>query len=110
MNLKLDSSMIDKTLLLDEKRVKIELCHNKCLFEKGNIDEAVEKGRNLIELLNDEELCPYDKLDNNIKSKIYGNYAIYRIIQLISNKSNLKIPTQKNENIKKTFLDIKQII
>jgi hypothetical protein len=103
LNLKLNDSINDKTLLLDEKKIKIELSYNKCLYEKGSINEAVENGRYLIELLNDEELNPYNKLDDNIKSKIYGNYAIYRINQLTSNKANIKMSRQKSENINRTF-------
>ena len=90
-------------IILDEKRIKIELFYNKCLYEKGNINEAVERGKNLIDLLNNEELIPYNKLSDNIKAKIYGNYAIYRINQLLTNKYSLKISRQKSENIQRTF-------
>ena len=100
MNLKND---LDSSCLLDEKRIKIELCNNKCLFEKGNINEAVENGKLLIDLINDEELSSYDNLSDNIKSKIYGNYAIFRFNQIISTKYKSKISRQKSENIKRTF-------
>ena len=88
--------------LFNEIKIKIELCNNKCLFEKGSINEAVENGKHLIDLLNNEEQNYY-KLNNNIKSKIYGNYAIYRFTQLISNTLKLKISRQKSETIKRTF-------
>ena len=103
MKLKINEKSNDPNILLDEKRIKIELTYNKCLFEKGNINEAVENGKYLIELLNDEELTPYNKLNNNIKGKIYGNYAIYRIKQLILNYNNSKISRQKSETIRRTF-------
>ena len=94
---------LDKSCLLNEKRINIELCYNKCLFEKGDINEAVEKGKYLIDLINDEELSPYDNLSDSIKSKIYGNYAIYRFNQIVTSKYKLKISRQKSENIKRNF-------
>ena len=103
MNLSLKDSISDNNLLLNEKRIIIELNLNKCLYKKGNVNEAVENGKYLIDLLNDDELIPYNKLSDKIKSKIYGNYAIYRINQLMTNKSNLKISRQKSENIKRTY-------
>ena len=103
LKLEIDEKTTNNEILLDEKRVKIELCYNKCLYEKGNINEAVERGKNLIDLLNSEDLIPYNKLNDNIKAKIYGNYAIYRINQLLSNKYSLKIFRQKSENIRRTL-------
>ena len=37
-----DNYMEDKNLIFDEKRIKIELCYNKCLFAKGNVDKACQ--------------------------------------------------------------------
>ena len=103
LNLKLDETTNNSNILLDEKRIKIELSYNKCLYDKGNINEAVENGKCLIDLLNDEDLNPYNNLSDNIKGKIFGNYAIYRINQLISNNNNLKISRQKSEGVKRAF-------
>ena len=67
---------------------EIELSYNKCLFEKGQIIDSIEKSKLLIdklenylineknkhsELINDDML----ELNDKIKSKIYGNYAIF---------------------------------
>ena len=103
MNLNINETINDNNLLLNEKRIKIELSYNKCLYEKGNINEAVENGKYLIELLNDEELIPYNKLDDNIKGKIYGNYAIYRLNQLILNNHSFNISRQKSEVINRSY-------
>ena len=103
MNLNLNESTNNNNILLDEKRIKIELSYNKCLYEKGNINEAVENGKNLIDLLNDEGLNFYNNLPDSIKGKIYGNYAIYRINQLVSNTYSGKMSRQKSEIIHRTF-------
>ena len=104
LNLTLNETTKDKSLLLDEKRIKIELCINKSLYERGSINEAVENGKHLIDLLNNEELNPYNKLNDKIKGKIYGKYAFYRINQLQSNKKKyLIISRQKSDTIRRTF-------
>ena len=103
INLKENEMKNNNNSLFNEIKIKIELCYNKCLFEKGSINEAVENGKHLIDLLNNKESISYDKLNDNIKSKIYGNYAIYRFTQLISNTFKLKISRQKSETIKRTF-------
>ena len=103
-NLKIkDNYMEDKNMIFDEKRIKIELCYNKCLFAKGNVDKACQNLKHLINLLNDNSLSPYNKLGNIIKSKIYGNYAIYKLKQIIQNNFKNKIPRQKSENIKDIY-------
>ncbi len=99
----------NKNNLLDEKKIKINLGLNQCLYEKGKISEAVEGSKYLVSLLNkaqnksqtnilnfnncdednnntsvneiDERVNEYgdlSKLNNKLKSKIYGNYAIYK--------------------------------
>ena len=55
-------------------------------FAKGNVDQAVHNLKDLINLLNDNNLSDYNKLRNVIKSKIYGNYAMYKIKQFVKNK------------------------
>ena len=45
-------------------------------------------------------MSSYNKLGNIIKSKIYGNYAIYKIKQIVQNNIRKKIPRRKSENIK----------
>ena len=97
----------------DEKKIRINLGLNKCLFEKGAISDAVERSEHLVKLLNqdininkssihsnnnlfdlnnidenvvlieeveDEKIKEYEdlsKLNDKLKSKIYGSYAIY---------------------------------
>ena len=98
LNIK-DNFFDDKNLIFDEKRIKIELCYNKCLFAKGNVDQAVHNLKDLINLLNDNNLSDYNKLRNVIKSKIYGNYAMYKIKQLFQSNPGNRIKRQKSENI-----------
>ena len=72
-------------LLTNEMQVKIELCYNQCLFEKGLIFDAINKSQYLVDLLekgennkdkeNDNNILI--KLDDKIKSQIYGNLGIY---------------------------------
>ena len=102
MNLK-DNCFDDKKLILDEKRIKIELCYNKCLFAKGDLDKAVENLKYLIELLKDHSLSSFNKLGNIIKSKIYGNYAIYKMNQLSQSNIRSSISRQKSENINRIY-------
>ena len=58
--------------------------YNKCLFEKGKKMEAIKKSKQLIDLLSNAEsdningVKILSKINNKIKSKIYGNYAIYK--------------------------------
>ena len=98
-----DNYMNDKKMIFDEKRIKIELCYNKCLFAKGNVDKAEDNLKNLIDLLKDNDLSSYNNLGNKMKSKIYGNYAIYKINQLFKSSLNNKIQRQKSEIIKSIF-------
>ena len=74
-------------LSINERHFKIELAYNQCLFEKGLIHEAINKGEYLLDILekaensinnkNEEGNSILNNLDNKIKSKIYGNLAIY---------------------------------
>ena len=112
----------------DEIKIRINLSLNQCLFEKGKIEEAINKSENLVDLLNDaeeknnilnnknddnqnvilmeeeglllDEYRDLSKLNNKIKSKIYGNYAIYKQSTFNFEKSNLKY-ILKNWNITK---------
>ena len=131
----------EKNLLLsDEIKIRINLSLNQCLFEKGKIDEALDKSEYLVELLNNaenrnnilknkndfnknvilmeeeefllDEYGDLSKLNNKIKSKIYGNFAIYKQSKFNFEKNNLKyilkdinIHKQKNKN-NKTHNDI----
>ena len=70
-------------LLTKEIKIQIELYYNQCLFEKGKLNEAIEKSKYLVDLLDKTKNnlnynTDLDKLDDKIKSKIYGNFAIYR--------------------------------
>ena len=75
---------VSNDLKMNEIHIKIELIYNKCLFEKGDIKEAIDNSRYIVDLLENAEsnkknshsiLC---KLNNKIKSQIYGNYAIFK--------------------------------
>ena len=79
----------EKNNIFNNIFVQIELSYNKCLFEKGSIQESINKSKYLVDLLDNslsdvdkksEDLLNHDlsKLDDTIKSKIYGNYAIYK--------------------------------
>ena len=74
-------------LSINERHIKIELAYNQCLFEKGLIHEAISKSEYLLDILENAENCKnsenklgnsiLNKLDDKIKSKIYGNFGIY---------------------------------
>ena len=72
-------------LLINERQIKIELAYNKCLFENGSVNEAVSKSQYLVDLLENAEnnnipnknYSILNKIDNKIKSKIYGSLGIY---------------------------------
>ena len=91
-------------LQLNEMKIKIDLCYNKCLFDKGNINEAVMMAEKLVKLLDDNnELNSFNKISNELKSKIYGNYAIYK-------KEQSNLTTIKILKIKKEMQIIKKVI
>ena len=131
----------NNVLLSDEIKIRINLSLNQCLFEKGKIDEALDKSEYLVELLNDAEnrnnilniqndnnqnviimedgllLNEYgdlSKLNDKIKSKIYGNYAIYKQSQFNFDKNTLKYLFKNSKmtlirrNLKKN-IDINEI-
>ena len=80
-------------LKLNEIQIKIELIYNKCLFEKGKIKESIDNSRYLVELLDNRNSINFNKdnillkLNNKIKSQIYGNYAIYKSKNYVFKKS-----------------------
>ena len=114
INLNNNNNINNKYKSSDEKKVRINLGLNQCLFEKGQIAEALERSEHLLNLLNkdlnidrnsahsnnnlfninsnmdennyfieevEEKINEYEdlsKLNNKLKSKIYGNYAIYK--------------------------------
>jgi hypothetical protein len=77
-------------LKLNEIQIKIELMYNKCLFEKGEIKEAIDNSKYIVDILDNvnsiknsikianSNYYNLSKLNNKIKSQIYGNYAIYK--------------------------------
>ena len=81
----------DNLLLTKEIKAEIELNYNQCLYEKGKVNEALDKSKYLVDLLEKSEgnLLMYhtdlDKLNDKIKSKIYGDYAIYKQNKFINN-------------------------
>ena len=113
-----------KVLINDEIKIRINLSLNQSLFEKGMINKAIDKSEYLVNLLNDaenknnqydinnnnniileeelllEEYGDLSKLNNKTKSKIYGNYAIYKQSQFNFDKYNLKY-IFKDNNITK---------
>ena len=79
---------IENSSLYREIYTQIELSFNKCLFERGQIHESIEKSKYLIDLLDTSSDNSINKSENNlnnnlfelndkIKSKIYGNFAIF---------------------------------
>ena len=73
-------------LQMNEIQIKIELAYNQCLFEKGLFKEAITKSQYLVDILEkaennknnkNEKFWILNKLDDKIKSKIYGNLGIY---------------------------------
>ena len=128
---------INKYNSSDEKKIRINLGLNQCLFEKGRISEAIEKSKHLVKLLNqdlnlnrnsnssnisdknlfdgdnnnnnisveevEEKINEYEdlsKLSNKLKSKIYGNYAIYmQALDTFDNINKKIINQQKVKDI-----------
>ena len=73
-------------LYINERQIKIELYYNQCLFEKGLINEAIIKSQYLVDILEksennknieNENYNILSRLDDKLKSKIYGNLGIY---------------------------------
>ena len=86
--MKINNIMIGTSpdLLINERQIRIELSYNQCLFEKGLIKEAISKSQNLVDLLEkgennkkngNKEYSILTQIDNKIKSKIYGDLALY---------------------------------
>ena len=88
--------------LLNTHKIKIKLGYNKCLFEKGEIDEAIKNSKILVDLLDtknsENSYNLYQKLDNKIKGKIYGEYALYVRQKYINSKVNYKISKKKKNS------------
>ena len=120
----------------DEKKIRINLGLNKCLFEKGAISDAVERSEHLVKLLNqdlninasslnsntnlfdinnmnenivlieeadEEKIKEYEdlsKLNDKLKSKIYGSYAIYmQSFHNLENFNKIAMSQEKKEII-----------
>ena len=103
-----------KKSIIKEIYTTIDLSYNKCLFEKGQIKDSIEKSKYLVELLNKSLVNDDINLDNNlselsdkIKSKIFGNYAIFKSKifdlenNLLSEKANNKLNNKKYQNTPK---------
>ena len=114
-------------LMSDENKIRINLSLNQCLFENKKYNEALDKSEYLVELLNDaesknkllsknkscndnviildennfllDEYGDLSKLSNKLKSKIYGNFAIYKQSKFDFEKNNYKY-ILKNSDIK----------
>ena len=123
--LKLNNKITENSLM-KEIFIKIELSYNKCLFDKGQIQESIDKSKVLIDLLDNSFQESNKNSDNNlieiskkIKSKIYGYYAIFKskIFDIENNKLSdpqIKQTDCFNENnntcFKKNEKDIKILI
>ena len=100
---KSEFKLIKNDLLLTKKiKIQIELNINKCLYEKGKINEALEKSKILVDLLDRSEgnsnyNNELNRLDNNIKSKIYGNYAIYKQHKLYNHLNEMYLKNNDNK-------------
>ena len=95
-------------LRMNEIHLQIELSYNKCLFEKGKKIEAIKKSKQLIDLLDNTESDKINgnkilsKINDKIKSKIYGNYAIYKQKNFTFNKrliTNIEHSINNDSNI-----------
>ena len=92
--------------MLNEINIKIDLNHCKCLYEKGELNKALEISKALVKLLNNEQ---YSKIDYTLKSKVFGEYALYLQYNFINNyyKYNASNTFNLNNNIKnKDLLNI----
>ena len=108
---KSEFKLIKNDLFLTKKiKIQIDLNYNQCLFEKGKVNEAIEKSKYLVGLLEKSKSFPnftndLDNLENKIKSKIYGDYAIYRqysfhkYLNEISLKNNINRTLSVNNTI-----------
>ena len=90
-------------LSLHEQKIKMELSYNKCLFEKGELNEAIKKSKNLVDLLHinnsKDNNNIYHKIDNKLKGKIYGNYAVYIKQKFINSNTSIN-NIQKHSSFK----------
>ena len=84
---------------LNEKKIKIDINYNRCLFEIGEIDKAIKNSKILVDLLKSENPNnnEYQKLNNQLKGKIYGDYALYLKKDLINKimKQSLHLKQEK---------------
>jgi len=85
----------NKIFLLNALKIKMKLSYNKCLFEKGEIDEAIKNSKILVDLIDTKNSQDsnniYQQLDDKIKGKIYGEYGLYIRQKYISTKVNYKV-------------------
>ena len=116
---KSEFKLIKNNLFLTKKiKTEIELSYNQCLYEKGKVNEAIEKSKYLVDLLdksqgNSNYSNDLINLTDKIKSKIYGNYAIYKQNKFhknlneisLKNNANRLIFTNNNNNINDKMLN-----
>ena len=96
-----------KNPIIKEIYTTIDLSYNKCLFEKGQIPESLQKSKYLVDLLDNSLSNSNKNSDNNlselsdkIKSKIYGNYAIFK--SKIFDLENNQLKEEEQNITKKT--------
>ncbi len=108
---KSEFKLIKNDLILTKQiKIEIELNYNQCLYEQGKIFDAIGKSKYLVELLDRSEgntnyNTDLNKLSDKIKSKIYGDYAIYKHNQF---HKNLNVKTIKKIKKKTMFNDKNQ--
>ena len=87
--------------MYNEQKIMIELGYNKCLFEKGELDEALKNSKKLVDLLHLDNINKnniYHKISDKLKGKIYGDYSLYIEYKLINRINNIIKPTLKKKN------------
>ena len=104
--LKLNDDVYDENnLIKNEVQIQIELNYNKCLFEKGDTDDAINRSKFIVELLenaekkkkdnNDEKYKYLCEINDKLKSRIYGDYAVYKQKCFIFDKNLLNKDNQQ---------------
>ena len=100
----------DNLITLNEQKIKIELSYNKCLYEKGEYNEAVKNSKILVNLLrsnNSDNI--YHKINNKLKGKIYGDYGLYEKKNFEIYKEEINHELSNNIKKKKEFFVTKKI-
>ncbi len=94
----------------NEIQIQIELSYNKCLFEKGETNDAIDKSKYLVDLLemaesnnNNNQNNNLYKINNKIKGQIYGSYAKYKSENFIFSDKLIVYDEEKINKKKQIF-------